>query len=154
MGMYIWTWILGFGVAVIVIFGILLRRLGAAAVAAGFLAVNAVIVLAAAGVLLTEIPAFSQQTQKAEGTAVSHETRERPGGGNSGAVAIGAALAAGLAAIGAGIAVAVTGSAAIGATTEKPEMLGRSLIFVGLAEGIAIYGLIIAFMILTGGFGG
>ncbi len=64
-------------------------------------------------------------------------------------VAVGAALATGLAAIGAGIAVGIAGAAAIGAITEKPETLGRTLIFVGLAEGIAIYGLIISFMILT-----
>lgn len=59
-----------------------------------------------------------------------------------------AALAAGLAAIGAAYAVAVVGAAAMGAVAEKPETAGRALIFVGLAEGIAIYGLIIAIMIL------
>ena len=59
-----------------------------------------------------------------------------------------AALAAGLAAVGAAYAVAVVGAAAMGAVAEKPETAGRSLIFVGLAEGIAIYGLIIAIMIL------
>ena len=62
---------------------------------------------------------------------------------------MGAALATGLACIGAGIAVGIAGAAAIGGITEKPEILGRSLIFVGLAEGIAIYGLIISFMILS-----
>lgn len=64
-------------------------------------------------------------------------------------VSLGAALAIGLAAIGAGIAVGISGAAAIGAMAEKPEILGRALIVVGLAEGIAIYGLIISFMILT-----
>jgi V/A-type H+-transporting ATPase subunit K len=59
-----------------------------------------------------------------------------------------AALVAGLGAIGAAYAVAVVGAAAMGAVAEKPEMAGRALIFVGLAEGIAIYGLIIAIMIL------
>ena len=59
-----------------------------------------------------------------------------------------AALAAGLAAVGAAYAVAVVGAAAMGAVAEKPETAGRALIFVGLAEGIAIYGLIIAIMIL------
>jgi V/A-type H+-transporting ATPase subunit K len=63
--------------------------------------------------------------------------------------AIGAALAIGLASIGAGIAVGIAGAAAIGAIAEKPELLGRTLIIVGLAEGIAIYGLIISFIILT-----
>ncbi|MCP5269666.1 MAG: H+transporting two-sector ATPase C subunit [Burkholderiaceae bacterium] len=60
-----------------------------------------------------------------------------------------AAAAAGLATLAAGYAVAVVGSAAVGALAEKPELLGRVLILVGLAEGIAIYGLIVAILILN-----
>ncbi|MGD8568872.1 MAG: ATP synthase subunit C [Gammaproteobacteria bacterium] len=60
-----------------------------------------------------------------------------------------AALATGLSSLGAGFAVASVGSAAIGALTEKPELLGRVLIIVGLAEGIAIYGLIVSILILN-----
>lgn len=60
-----------------------------------------------------------------------------------------AALATGLSSLAAGFAVANVGSAAIGAITEKPELLGRMLILVGLAEGIAIYGLIISILILN-----
>ena len=59
-----------------------------------------------------------------------------------------AAIAAGVSAVAAGIAVGYVGAAAVGAISEKPEVAGRALIFVGLAEGIAIYGLIIAIMIL------
>jgi V/A-type H+-transporting ATPase subunit K len=59
-----------------------------------------------------------------------------------------AGLAVGLASIGAGIGVGIAGAAAIGSISEKPEILGRTLIFIGLAEGVAIYGLIIAIMIL------
>jgi V/A-type H+-transporting ATPase subunit K len=59
-----------------------------------------------------------------------------------------AALSTGLSSIAAGIAVAMVGSAAMGAVAERPEVMGRSIIFVGLAEGIAIYGLIISIMIL------
>jgi V/A-type H+-transporting ATPase subunit K len=62
---------------------------------------------------------------------------------------IGAAVATGLAALGAGIAVANVGAAAIGAIAEKPELFGRLLILVGLAEGIAIYGLIVSILILN-----
>lgn len=62
---------------------------------------------------------------------------------------VAAALATGLSSLGAGIAVAGVGSAAIGALAEKPELLGRALIMVGLAEGIAIYGLIISILILN-----
>ena len=60
-----------------------------------------------------------------------------------------AALATGLSALGAGIAVASVGAAAVGAIAEKPELLGRVLILVGLAEGIAIYGLIVSILILN-----
>jgi len=59
-----------------------------------------------------------------------------------------AAISTGLSAIAAGVAVAYVGAAAVGAMSEKPEIAGRALIYVGLAEGIAIYGLIIAIMIL------
>ena len=63
---------------------------------------------------------------------------------------IAAATAMGLSAIGAAYAIAVTGSAAAGATAEKPEVFGKVLIFVALAEAIAIYGLVVALMILMG----
>ena len=59
-----------------------------------------------------------------------------------------AALVTGLASMGAAYAVAVVGGAAMGAVAEKPETAGRALVFVGLAEGIAIYGIIVAVMIL------
>ena len=59
-----------------------------------------------------------------------------------------AAISTGLSCVGAGIAVGYVGAAAVGAVAEKPEIAGRTLIFVGLAEGIAIYGLIVAIMCL------
>ncbi|MEZ5729315.1 MAG: ATP synthase subunit C [Burkholderiaceae bacterium] len=62
---------------------------------------------------------------------------------------ISAAIAAGLSSLAAGYSVAMVGSAAVGAITEKPELMGRMLILVGLAEGIAIYGLIVAILILN-----
>lgn len=62
---------------------------------------------------------------------------------------IAAALAIGLSAIGSGIAVAVVASSAVGAISENPSLLGKTVIFAGLAEGIAIYGLIIAIMIIS-----
>ena len=60
-----------------------------------------------------------------------------------------AAIAVGLSALAAGYAVAQVGSAAVGALAENPELLGRILILVGLAEGIAIYGLIVAILIFN-----
>ncbi len=68
--------------------------------------------------------------------------------------AVGAALAIGLSALGAGYGIGVAGAASVGAITEKPEMFGKVLIFVAFAEAIAIYGLLISFMILFGIGGG
>lgn len=62
--------------------------------------------------------------------------------------AIAAALAVGLSGIGGGIAVGPAASSAIGAMAEDPSTFGKSLIFVALGEGIAIYGLLISFLLL------
>ena len=59
-----------------------------------------------------------------------------------------AALVTGLSGIGSGIAVASSASAALGAISEDGSIFGKSMIFVAMAEGIALYGLIISFMIL------
>lgn len=61
---------------------------------------------------------------------------------------IGMALSTGLACIGAGYSVGAIGSSALGAISEDPKMMGKALIFIGLGEGIAIYGLIISIIIL------
>ena len=61
---------------------------------------------------------------------------------------LGAALSTGLASIGAGVAVGGAAPAAIGACSEDPKAFGKSMIFVVMGEGIAIYGLVISFMIL------
>ena len=62
---------------------------------------------------------------------------------------IGAAIAVAGSSIGAAIGVAYTGAAAIAAISEKPEIFGRAMVIVGLAEGIAIYGLVIAVALLN-----
>jgi V/A-type H+/Na+-transporting ATPase subunit K len=61
---------------------------------------------------------------------------------------IGAGIAVAGSSLGAGIGVSYTGSAALAAISEKPEMFGRAMVVVGLAEGIAIYGLVIAIMLI------
>ncbi|MCF7985513.1 MAG: ATP synthase subunit C [Thiohalocapsa sp.] len=62
---------------------------------------------------------------------------------------IAAALATAIGALGAAYAVATVGAASVGALAEKPELFGKVVIMVGLAEGIAIYGLIISVLILN-----
>ena len=61
---------------------------------------------------------------------------------------LGIGLPTGLAAIGAAIALGPIGSAALAVIAEKPEMFGRTLIYMGLAEGIAIYGLVMSILML------
>ena len=91
-------------------------------------------VMAIAGVLF-----FSGNTYAAGETAAS---------GAAGLGYLSAALSVGLACIGGGIAVSAAASAALGAISEDGSILGKSLIFVGLAEGVCLYGLVVAFMIL------
>ena len=67
---------------------------------------------------------------------------------SSWAALLGAGIAVAGSGIGAGFAVAYTGAAALAAISEKPEMFGRTLVIVGLAEGIAIYGLVIAIILI------
>jgi V/A-type H+-transporting ATPase subunit K len=68
---------------------------------------------------------------------------------SSGQALIGAAIAVAASSIGAAIAVAYTGSAALAAISERPELFGRAMVVVGLAEGIAIYGLVIAIILIS-----
>ena len=89
------------------------------------------------------VPAFAQAVQEGTAAPSSPPSAEVMKWGF-----MAAALVTGLSALGAAYAVAVVGGAAMGAVAEKPETAGRALVFVGLAEGIAIYGLIVAIMIL------
>lgn len=91
-----------------------------------------------------DVTAVAATGEAASEAAVSSQTASGAGLGF-----LGAALSVGLSCIGGGIAVASAASAALGAISEDQSILGKSLIFVGLAEGIALYGLIIAFMILS-----
>ncbi|WP_432628452.1 ATP synthase subunit C [Brotaphodocola sp.] len=91
--------------------------------------------LVAAGAMMFSGHAFAAETEAAVSSV-------------AGFGYIAAALSTGLACIGGGIAVSAAASAALGAISEDSSILGKSLIFVGLAEGVCLYGLIISFMIL------
>ena len=80
----------------------------------------------------------------AEGGAATH----RAGNPDTPYIVLAAAFAVGIACLGAAYAVGRVGAAAMGAASERPEIMGRALIFVGLAEGIAIYGLIVGIMLI------
>jgi V/A-type H+-transporting ATPase subunit K len=83
--------------------------------------------------------AFSQGPTQVDQTLASEK----------GLFLVGAGIAAGLASCGAGIGLGTASAAAIGAIAEKPEMLGRTLLFVVLIEAIAIYGLAMFFIIYS-----
>jgi len=106
------------------------------------LAVTGVLLLAGALALL--LAAVSAAPTAAAATAA---TAAAGAGGSTGAL-IGAGIAVAGSSIGAGIAVAYTGAAALAIMSERPELFGRSMVIVGLAEGIAIYGLVIGIILI------
>lgn len=100
-----------------------------------------VIVAGAASVLLLALPAAAQTAPATPAAGLPAEA--------VGWALMAAALATGVSSLAGGYAVAKLGTAAVGTLAEKPELFGRLLIFVGLAEGIAIYGVIISILILN-----
>jgi V/A-type H+-transporting ATPase subunit K len=122
----------------------LLRRRGPTAVRIlvglnAFVFVGALLVLA---FLATAGPGAAEVTTTAA---------QGGGSGSSSAALIGAAIAVAGSSLGAAIAVAYTGAAALAAMSERPELFGRAMVIVGLAEGIAIYGLIVAIILIGKG---
>lgn len=94
------------------------------------------------GLLILGIDAAFAETVEVAGAAREIST-------GMGLAIIGAGIPTALSTIGAGIAVGPIGAASLAAITEKPETLGRTLIYLGLAEGIAIYGLVISILLLN-----
>jgi V/A-type H+-transporting ATPase subunit K len=132
------------GVAGLVIFGIALElNRGRVPVPArwakGAIGVNlAVFVVALAGVVLLGIGDVSAQTAAAGGEVSI----------GKGLALIGIGIPTALASIAAAIALGPVGSSALAVLAEKPEMFGRTLVYLGLAEGIAIYGLVVSILML------
>jgi V/A-type H+/Na+-transporting ATPase subunit K len=100
-----------------------------------------VLVLAVGGGPATAASAATPAVKAVTAAAAAHA------GTNSGAL-IGAAIAVAGSTIAAGIAVAYVGAAALAVMSEHPELFGRAMVIVGLAEGIAIYGLIIGIVLI------
>ncbi len=101
---------------------------------------SALLVLVAVLVGVTLSAAFgADETKSAEAAA---------GGTPTGVVALAIAISIASGTIGAGYAVGKVGSAAIGAASERPEIMGRALVFVVIAEGIAVWGLVGAILLV------
>lgn len=105
-----------------------------------FLAFDAVLLLAA---LVVVVVVTTAGPALAEPVAAGQTSP-----GSNWAALLGAAIAVAGSSIGAAIAVAYTGAAALAALSERPELFGRAMVIVGLAEGIAIYGLIVAIILI------
>lgn len=109
------------------------------------LGLTGLVVLALVG--LTSDPAQAGSTAGV-GQAAAAAASSGPTVG-TGMAFLGAGIAVGASAIGAGVAVAYAGSAALATVSEQPGLFGRAMVVVGLAEGVAIYGLIVAVLILN-----
>ncbi|WES65287.1 ATP synthase subunit C [Microbacter sp. GSS18] len=124
---------------------VLLRRTRSAGMKA-LVVVNAGVAIAAGVVFVQALTASPPAV--AAGAVEAATTDPTTATGAGGTALIAAAIAVAGSSIGAAIAVAYTGAAALAAMSERPEMFGRAMVIVGLAEGIAIYGLIIAIIII------
>lgn len=144
------TWFLALPVLVAVFAAthLMLRRRGRTAlrILVGLNAAVFVAALVTIGVTATDGTAAADVTT-AVNTAVN-TAQESGSGSASWAALLGAAIAVAGSSIGAAIAVAYTGAAALAAMSERPELFGRAMVIVGLAEGIAIYGLIVAIILI------
>jgi V/A-type H+-transporting ATPase subunit K len=106
------------------------------------------LVVITAGLNRAQAQSASPASVVAQSDSTAAQATEPVSNVDTGAAFIGAAIAVAASAIGAGIAVAYTGSAALATMSEQPELFGRAMVVVGLAEGVAIYGLIVAVLIL------
>lgn len=118
----------------------LLRRHGRTGLRLLALANLLLVVLAVVAAVL----ALTPEAAAATGTTLAQQD---PAGTN-GMALLAAAIAVAGSSIGAAIAVAYTGAAALAAMSERPELFGRAMVVVGLAEGIAIYGLIVSIILI------
>ena len=144
------AWLLALPAAAVALAGthVLVHRRGRGAVRL-LIALDAGLLAAAAVVLLLAVaghPAAADAGTAAQAVPVAVAQATTTGAGGSALIA--AAIAVAASSIGAAFAVAYTGSAALAAMSERPELFGRAMVIVGLAEGIAIYGLIVAVMLM------
>ncbi len=100
------------------------------------------------GIALLAVTATADPAHAAGAVHAAAAARAAAPAAGSSAALIGAAIAVAGSTIGAGIAVAYTGAAALAAMSERPELFGRAMVVVGLAEGIAIYGLIVGIILV------
>ncbi|HEY7101451.1 MAG TPA: ATP synthase subunit C [Mycobacteriales bacterium] len=166
--MSVWWAAIPVGLGAMIGVGVLVRRHGRRAVH-WVVAGNLALLVAALGVLVfaavgrpapadagppaapapaaaTTAPAPAAATTAPAPDPVAAPASSSTGAGGSALIA--AAIAVAGSSLGAAIAVAYTGAAALAAVSERPELFGRAMVIVGLAEGIAIYGLIVSIILI------
>jgi V/A-type H+-transporting ATPase subunit K len=117
--------------------------------ARALLTVNGVLVMSALVVLTVALGGGPAEATGPDAAArVAAAEAAQPAEASNGSALLGAAIAVAASSIGAAIAVSYTGAAALAAMSERPELFGRAMVIVGLAEGIAIYGLIVAIILI------
>jgi|SoimicMinimDraft_3_1059731.scaffolds.fasta_scaffold137302_1 V/A-type H+/Na+-transporting ATPase subunit K len=141
------VWLIAF--PIILAFTVLVRALGrreSTHTVRLHVVVNMLLLVAGLAVAVLALTSGSAGASAADSAATSAQnaTASAP----SWAALLGAGIAVAGSSIGAGIAVAYAGAAALAAMSERPELFGRAMVIVGLAEGIAIYGLIIGIILI------
>lgn len=137
------AWLIGLPAVALTVLVIRTRRQGPQGRLRRLITAGVAIAVLAPIILLLAVPASVAVAREAvlQGTQPAAVA-------SAGTAFLAAAIAVAGSSLGAAVAVAYTGAAALAAVSEKPELFGRSIVIVGLAEGIAIYGLIIAVLIL------
>ncbi len=123
---------------------LLLRRRGRDALRV-LVALDVVVLLAALAIVVITATSGPGAAETAHAVTAAQPAAT---GSENWAALLGAAIAVAGSSLGAALAVAYTGAAALAAMSERPEIFGRAMVIVGLAEGIAIYGLIVAIILI------
>ena len=140
------VWFVALPVLVVACTGalLLLRSRGRSALGV-LVGLDVVLLLVSLVVLGLAVTGGAAQADPATAAAAAQQAS---GSSSTRAALLGASIAVAGSSIGAAIAVAYTGAAALAAMSERPELFGRAMVIVGLAEGIAIYGLIVAIILI------
>lgn len=147
--MSVWLMLLPVVAAAAAVTHLGLRRGGRGALRA-LVAVDVLVAVGALVVLVLALTAGPAAATRADASTVQQAAAaaQPEQTAKNGSALLGAAIAVAASSIGAAVAVAYTGAAALAAISERPELFGRAMVIVGLAEGIAIYGLIVGIILI------
>jgi V/A-type H+-transporting ATPase subunit K len=131
-------------VAVVAGLVVIVQRRGGRSGVRALMGLNVALLVGAAVMLIAALAGGPAEATPDIATAAT----AAPADSSNWAALLGAAIAVAGSSIGAGVAVAYSGAAALAAISERPEIFGRAMVIVGLAEGIAVYGLIVSIILV------